>query len=258
MLVGPHRQQQLRSFCRPVHRPATTPATVSSRCATTSRPWPPGPRRQARARSWCSTRRPARSWRMWSNPSYDPNPIATTTRRTGGRAPARRCSTPPGEPLLANGYQERYMPGSTFKVITARPALETRQVTPTTPFPDGHRVQLPPQTTDADPELRRRGVRRHAARRSSPQSATPRSPRWAPDPRRRRRWCDGAEQLRLQRRRRRSTCPARRQSSSGVGDDFADNLPLLDPDLASRRSGRTTAGHAAADGDGRLTSPTVA
>jgi cell division protein FtsI/penicillin-binding protein 2 len=30
----------------------------------------------------------------------------------------------PGKPLLANTYQERYMPGSSFKVITTGIALE--------------------------------------------------------------------------------------------------------------------------------------
>jgi peptidoglycan glycosyltransferase len=53
----------------------------------------------------------------------------------------------PGNPLLANAYQERYMPGSTFKVITTAAALDAGVVDLQTTF-DEESEFVPPQTTD--------------------------------------------------------------------------------------------------------------
>ena len=52
----------------------------------------------------------------------------------------------PGKPLLANSYQERYLPGSTFKVIAATAALESGKYTLDSYFPPVDSY-LPPQTT---------------------------------------------------------------------------------------------------------------
>ncbi len=41
----------------------------------------------------------------------------------------------PRKPLLANAYQERYMPGSTFKVVTTATGLEDGVLTLDTQFP---------------------------------------------------------------------------------------------------------------------------
>ena len=58
-------------------------------------------------------------------------------------------------------YQERYFPGSTFKVVTGSVGLQTGKVTMTEPVLPA--VDVVPAAADhpADPQLRRRHVRRH-------------------------------------------------------------------------------------------------
>ncbi len=60
---------------------------------------------------------------MWSYPAYDPNAVsghdvavAESTRKA--------LLADERKPLLANAYQESYMPGSTFKIMTSTAALE--------------------------------------------------------------------------------------------------------------------------------------
>ena len=83
---------------------------------------------------------------LWSYPSYDPNLIAS---HDFDEATAVKTfyDAAPGKPLLANSYQERYLPGSTFKVVTATAALESGQYTLASEFPPVE-TYLPPQTTD--------------------------------------------------------------------------------------------------------------
>jgi peptidoglycan glycosyltransferase len=83
---------------------------------------------------------------MWSTPSYDPNLIADPDY-DAAYAALTALQEAPGDPLLANAYQQRYMPGSTFKVITTGIALEAGVVTVETEFPDESQF-VPPQTTD--------------------------------------------------------------------------------------------------------------
>lgn len=83
---------------------------------------------------------------MWSFPSYDPNYVATHDDRTAGDV-LEFLNRVPGQPLLANAYQERYMPGSTFKVITTAAALDLGVVTLDSTFAEESEF-LPPQTTD--------------------------------------------------------------------------------------------------------------
>ncbi|MFM9226528.1 MAG: penicillin-binding transpeptidase domain-containing protein, partial [Actinomycetota bacterium] len=54
---------------------------------------------------------------MYSNPTYDPNQVA---QHNGAAAEAylKELNEDPEKPLLANAFQERYMPGSTFKILT--------------------------------------------------------------------------------------------------------------------------------------------
>ena len=83
---------------------------------------------------------------MWSFPSYDPNLIANPDFDDR----SRRHHVPrasPGDPLLGNAYQQRYMPGSTFKILTTGIALENGVVDLPTTFPD-EREFVPPQTND--------------------------------------------------------------------------------------------------------------
>jgi penicillin-binding protein A len=83
---------------------------------------------------------------MYSNPSYDPNLVANHDSAAAGTA-LTFMNSDPRKPLLANAYQERYMPGSTFKMLTVSAALEAGTVTTASTFAV-ERQFLPPQTTD--------------------------------------------------------------------------------------------------------------
>ncbi len=83
---------------------------------------------------------------LWSYPSYDPNLIASHDFEAATAAKTLYDAAP-GKPLLANSYQERYLPGSTFKVVTATAALESGKYTLDSEFPPVSSY-LPPQTTD--------------------------------------------------------------------------------------------------------------
>jgi penicillin-binding protein A len=83
---------------------------------------------------------------MWSYPSYDPNLIAVHDSEAAGNVIEFYLESP-GKPLLANAYQERYMPGSTFKVLTTSIGLESGTIT-TESFWEPESEWTPPQTTD--------------------------------------------------------------------------------------------------------------
>ena len=75
---------------------------------------------------------------MASTPTYDPNQIPTQFGRLNGDSE--------GRPLNNRATQERYPPGSTFKVVTAAAALDTGKATPESTF-DGSS----PQTISGSP-----------------------------------------------------------------------------------------------------------
>ena len=83
---------------------------------------------------------------MYSNPTYDPNDFVGADFEEA-RDTITKLQTADGNPLLANAYQERYMPGATFKVVTTGIGLETGTITPETEFPR-EREFVPPQTDD--------------------------------------------------------------------------------------------------------------
>jgi penicillin-binding protein A len=83
---------------------------------------------------------------MYSNPTFDPNLIASHDTVAAGNALAL-YNADTRKPLLANAYQERYMPGSTFKMLTVTAGLEAGTISTTTTFPVEKQF-LPPQTTD--------------------------------------------------------------------------------------------------------------
>ncbi|WP_420451864.1 peptidoglycan D,D-transpeptidase FtsI family protein [Ilumatobacter sp.] len=60
---------------------------------------------------------------MFSNPAYDPSTFVGQPFDEA-QAAIVALQDAPGNPLLAGGYQERFMPGSTFKVITTGIGLE--------------------------------------------------------------------------------------------------------------------------------------
>jgi len=77
---------------------------------------------------------------MYSNPSYNPSPLASHDAATERKA-WTALNDNPGKPLLAAAYRQRFFPGSTFKVITAaaiydhKPALATRNYPVVSSFP---------------------------------------------------------------------------------------------------------------------------
>lgn len=83
---------------------------------------------------------------MYSNPSYDPNQIAVHDDELAGDI-ITFLNEVPGDPLLANAYQQRYMPGSTFKVITTAAALDAGVVDLGTTWSEESEF-VPPQTSD--------------------------------------------------------------------------------------------------------------
>lgn len=81
---------------------------------------------------------------MYSNPTYDPNQVA---QHNGAAAEAylKELNENSEKPLLANTFQERYMPGSTFKILTTTIGLETGTLTTASTFPNERRW-VPPNT----------------------------------------------------------------------------------------------------------------
>jgi penicillin-binding protein A len=69
---------------------------------------------------------------LWSFPSYDPNALAD---HNFDRAEQVRglLNADPNKPTLARSYQDRFAPGSTFKVVTATGGIERGGVTPDEP-----------------------------------------------------------------------------------------------------------------------------
>jgi penicillin-binding protein A len=83
---------------------------------------------------------------MYSNPTYDPNRIVDPDFDSA-RDALEDLLEAPGNPLLANAYQERYMPGSTFKVLTTGIALDAGVVTLDSQF-ERLTEWTPPQTSN--------------------------------------------------------------------------------------------------------------
>jgi peptidoglycan glycosyltransferase len=83
---------------------------------------------------------------MWSYPSFDPNQVANPDYDTAFEY-VTELQDDDRDPLLANAYQQRYMPGSTFKVLTLGVSLDEGIVDLDTYF-EPEREYVPPQTTD--------------------------------------------------------------------------------------------------------------
>ena len=79
---------------------------------------------------------------MYSNPSFDPNPLVsqdTQTEKTAWTA----LLAQPGNPLRAGAYNQIYPPGSSFKVVTASAVLEHRPDLAATTYPTVSQIDLP-------------------------------------------------------------------------------------------------------------------
>jgi peptidoglycan glycosyltransferase len=80
---------------------------------------------------------------LWSNPSYDPNPIASHDQAAAKAAfDALDAGDRPG---ISRAFSETYPPGSTFKVVTTAAGLK-HGITPTTEFDNPAVLDLPDST----------------------------------------------------------------------------------------------------------------
>jgi penicillin-binding protein A len=79
---------------------------------------------------------------MYSEPSFDPNPLANHVSKNVD-AVQQALLNNPTNPELARAWRERYPAGSTFKVVTAALALEAGIAPPTRIFPRLKELELP-------------------------------------------------------------------------------------------------------------------
>jgi len=82
---------------------------------------------------------------FWSFPTYDPNALSVTDLTEATKAWSL-LNLDPAQPLRAHMYQERYFPGSTFKVVTGSTGLQTGLVTNDEPVYQTATSYLPAQT----------------------------------------------------------------------------------------------------------------
>ncbi len=82
---------------------------------------------------------------FWSFPSFDPNLLSGTDIAATEQAWAL-LNLNPAAPLQAHQYQERYFPGSTFKIVTGSNGLQSGKVTNDQPVYPRATSYLPPQT----------------------------------------------------------------------------------------------------------------
>jgi peptidoglycan glycosyltransferase len=78
---------------------------------------------------------------MYASPDYDPNDLSSGTNDEM-KAAWDRLNADPGKPLLSRTKDELYLPGSTFKMITASAALENA-FGPESRWPNPHELDLP-------------------------------------------------------------------------------------------------------------------
>lgn len=72
---------------------------------------------------------------LWSNPSYDPNPLSHHDTEDNNLAERTKVAldADPTKPLLPKAWAEIYLPGSTFKLVTGSVGVESGKVTPDQP-----------------------------------------------------------------------------------------------------------------------------
>src|SRR5437763_6136490 len=80
---------------------------------------------------------------LWSFPSYDPNLLATHDSKT--TQDVKNFLEANGDaPLRGRAWQERFFPGSTFKVVTGSIGVAPGAPTPHPPSPPAHPQHQPP------------------------------------------------------------------------------------------------------------------
>jgi len=78
---------------------------------------------------------------LYSTPGFDPSELSRGTDAEIRRA-WKRLNADPDKPLLAVTHQELFLPGSSFKIVTASAALENG-FGPDSQWPNPHRLELP-------------------------------------------------------------------------------------------------------------------
>lgn len=78
---------------------------------------------------------------MVANPTYNPNQLSSGTSDQM-KAAWDRLNADPAKPLLSRAKDELYLPGSTFKMVTASAALEAGYG-PESQWPNPHQLDLP-------------------------------------------------------------------------------------------------------------------
>lgn len=78
---------------------------------------------------------------LYATPGFDPNELSGGTDAEMRRA-WERLNEDPDKPLLALSQQELFLPGSSFKIVTASAALENG-IGPDSRWPNPHRLTLP-------------------------------------------------------------------------------------------------------------------
>jgi peptidoglycan glycosyltransferase len=82
---------------------------------------------------------------LWSNPSFDPNPLSSIDQDVA-RDTRSILLADPRKPLLARSYRETFFPGSTFKIVTGSAGLQSGEVTATNPVYPIRSGFVPPGT----------------------------------------------------------------------------------------------------------------
>jgi penicillin-binding protein A len=82
---------------------------------------------------------------LWSNPSFDPNPLSSVDQDVA-RDTRSVLLADPRKPLLARSYRETFFPGSTFKIVTGSAGLQSGEVTATNPVYPISSAFVPPGT----------------------------------------------------------------------------------------------------------------
>ena len=83
---------------------------------------------------------------LWSWPSFDPTILSSHDLENVENA-NQLLNADPRKPLRARSFQERYFPGSTFKIVTAAAGLSTGKVRRDEPKYPTEESFTPPQTT---------------------------------------------------------------------------------------------------------------
>ena len=78
---------------------------------------------------------------LYSTPGFDPSELSSGSDDEMRRA-WNRLNADPEKPLLALSHQELFLPGSSFKIVTASAALENG-FGPDSVWPNPHRLTLP-------------------------------------------------------------------------------------------------------------------